>query len=259
MPQKNRKDQNAAYVEEMAANNAAIEILNIAKTRLNQFYNPKSAPKSQLQLNNAHPDAPATVAPTDEGAGTSVEDAFSFLQASDQHTSARAEPPPAPDTWGASGAKGDSGGIFAMLDTILKDTEKQVVESEHEEKDAQFEYEQFMSDSSAKHAAEAKAISAKESAKAAAEEELQTVSKELTRTVAEADANAEYLQGLHKECDWLLENHKVREQARTEEIGSLRQAKNVLMGADAKEDSFLQLKSQVRHHLRRQPKSVTSG
>ena len=39
----------------------------------------------------------------------------------------------------------------------------------HREKDAQFEYEQFMKDSSEKHAADAKAISVKESVKAETE------------------------------------------------------------------------------------------
>merc|ERR1719473_609041 len=46
-----RKDAHATYVEELAANKAADELLGIAKNRLNKFYNPKlykAPPKREL-------------------------------------------------------------------------------------------------------------------------------------------------------------------------------------------------------------------
>merc|ERR1719473_1662601 len=46
-----RKEAHATYVEELAANNAANELLGIAKNRLNKFYNPKlykAPPKREL-------------------------------------------------------------------------------------------------------------------------------------------------------------------------------------------------------------------
>jgi hypothetical protein len=111
-----------------------------------------------------------------------------------------------------------------------------------------------MNDSSEKHAADAKAISVKESAKAENEGEMQKQHKGLKMTIAEAQANEEYLAGLHKQCDWLLKNHAVRQKARTAEIDSLKKAKGVLSGSDF---SFLQVQTQVKHNLRRTPQALT--
>merc|ERR1719161_1984961 len=36
-----RKEENTEFVETLAANNAAVELLGVAKNRLNKFYNPK--------------------------------------------------------------------------------------------------------------------------------------------------------------------------------------------------------------------------
>merc|ERR1719389_745486 len=106
-----------------------------------------------------------------------------------------------------------------------------------------------MKESSEKHAAEAKAVAGKEGAKAEVEASLQKTRKEMKTSQAEAKANSEFLASLHKECDWLLKNHKVRQQARTSEIDSLRKAKGVLTGADG-DASFLQIQKDVRHNLR---------
>jgi len=102
-----------------------------------------------------------------------------------------------------------------------------------------------MADSSEKHAEDAKAVSAKESAKADLEAAVQKHGLELKAVISEAAANAEYIMGLHKECDWLLKNFDVRKEARADEISALKKAKSILDGADY---SFLQLGA-VRHHF----------
>jgi len=248
---KQRKDENVAFVEELSSNNAAIQILNIAKDRMQEFYNPKLARQDRERRaeGNFVSTNVAAAAPKSKGAVAEVQEAFSFLQTSDSQNGA---PPPAPGTWDKSkSAKGESSGILGMLDTLIKDTEKQVREMKAEEKDTQFDYEAFMADSSEKHAADAKALSAKESAKAEKEAEIQKYTSELKSTAAEAAAAAEYVKGLHTECDWLLKNFAVRQGARTSEIASLRQAKAVLNGADYSGASFLQLEEKVKHNLRR--------
>ena len=45
-------------------------------------------------------------------------------------------------------------------------------------------------------------------------------------------ATAEYIHGLHSECDWLVENYDNRKTARAGEVDSLNNAKAVLAGAD---------------------------
>jgi len=233
---KQRKEENAAFVEELQSNNAAVEILDIAKNRLNKFYSPKlyRAPPSR-ELSEADSitlNMGGTLAPTQAPGGiagtgiVALQDAFSFVQVSRQ----------------------DSSGVTAMLDTLVKNIKKQLVEMQAEEKDAQAEYEQFVASSAEKHAASAKAVSVKESAKADAEASLMKHGHEHKTASNEAMANGEYLQGLHKECDWMLKNYGVRQEARSSEVASLRQAKAVLAGADY---SFLQLEQAPKHNLRR--------
>merc|ERR1740130_904203 len=236
-----RKSENSAYVEELASNNAAVEILTLAKNRLNKFYNPKlyrAPPKRELNEADAITvNMGGTLAPTAAPGGiagtgiVALQDAFSFLQAKYEND-----------------RKEESSGVIGLLDTLIKDIKKQVTQMQFEEKDTQAEYEEFMNDSAAKRATDAKALSVKESAKADAEGSLQKHGQELKTALSEALANGEYLQSLHKECDWMLSNFDVRQEARTSEIGSLKQAKAVLSGADY---SFLQVQKETKRNLRR--------
>jgi len=75
----NRKAEHAEYEELIASDSAAKEVLNLAKNRLNQFYNPKLA----------KPTAPATA---------------SFVQIS-AHVQSKASPGPPPETFGAYSTK----------------------------------------------------------------------------------------------------------------------------------------------------------
>ena len=45
-------------------------------------------------------------------------------------------------------------------------------------------------------------------------------------------ATVNYIEGLHKDCDWLLKNYDVRKSARAGESDALTKAKAVLSGAD---------------------------
>merc|ERR1719421_1761656 len=86
---------------------------------------------------------------------------------------AQVAPPPPPATWGAYQKKGEeSNGAIAMLDMMVADLDKEIQEIEVEEREGQKEYEQFMKDSAAKRAQDAKAIEDKEGAKADLESKL---------------------------------------------------------------------------------------
>merc|ERR1719271_1728967 len=79
----------------------------------------------------------------------------------------KASPGPPPETWGAYTKKGgENTGVITMLDMMVADLDKEITEIETEEKENQKEYEEFMSASAAKRAADAKSISDKEGAKA---------------------------------------------------------------------------------------------
>merc|ERR1712157_605365 len=114
----------------------------------------------------------------------------------------------------------------------MGDIDKEIQTMEVDEKDAQSDYETFMSDASAKRAADSKSITDKESAKAETETELQTSTETKQSTQMEAMETAKYIGGLHGECDWLLQQYDARKEARTSEIDALGKAKAVLSGAD---------------------------
>lgn len=87
-------------------------------------------------------------------------------------------------------------------------------------------------DASAKRAADSKSLTEKGSAKATAEENLQAEKEKKAGTTKELMATLEYLQSLHGECDWLLQNYAARKEARVGELEALTNAKAVLNGAD---------------------------
>merc|ERR1719310_1395901 len=103
---------------------------------------------------------------------------------------------------------------------------------EVDEKDAQADYETFMSDASEKRSLDSKAITDKEAAKAETETHLQTDTDTKKSKTIEAMETAKYIGGLHEECDWLLKYYDARKAARTGEIDALGKAKAVLSGAD---------------------------
>merc|ERR1719449_149702 len=119
-----------------------------------------------------------------------------------------------------------------MIDLLVADIDKENQTAEVEEKEAQREYETFMSDASEKRAQDSKAITDKESAKAETETELQANKESKQSKTIEAMETAKYIGGLHEECDWLLKYFDARQAARSGEIEALGKAKAVLSGAD---------------------------
>merc|ERR1719230_1508881 len=141
-----REEENKDYTTLMANNNAAKELIGFAKNRMNKFYNPKlyvEPPKAEL--------------------------AFAEV-----HLHSYAAPPPPPESVKAYAKKGEeAGGVIAMMDSLIADLDKEMTEAETEEKNAQEEYETFISDSAEKRASDSKSLSDKEGAKANTEVELQ--------------------------------------------------------------------------------------
>jgi len=206
-----RKEEHADNTETLANDNAAKEIIGIAKNRMNKFYAPKlyKAP------------------------------------AAGEEALAQVAPPPPPETFGAYAKKGgESGGVIGMMDTMVADLDKEMTEIEVEEKEGQKEYEQFMADSAEKRANDAKSIEDKESAKADMEAKLLRDKEEKTVTTKEAMATHQFLGDVHGDCDWLLSNYENRKNARAGEIDALAKGKAVLSGADF---SLLQ-KTEVHRH-----------
>merc|ERR1719389_1649308 len=95
-------------------------------------------------------------------------------------------PPPPPEAPGAYKKKGEeSGGVIAMIDSLIGELDKEMTEAETEEKLAQEEYEELMADSAEKRAADSKSLADKGALKAETEDELVKMSDEHKSTVKE--------------------------------------------------------------------------
>jgi len=187
-----RKEENAEFTETTAANNAAIELLGVAKNRLNKFYNPSQYKESLAQ----------------------------------------ADPGPAPDIGKYEKKSEESAGVIGMIDTLIADVKKEVQEMGVEEKNAQAEYETLTTDAAAKRASDSQSIKDKTAAKADLEANLVKYGEDTTATKKAVLGKINTLGDLHEQCDWLLSNYEARVEARNGEIDALKKAKAVLSGAD---------------------------
>merc|ERR1719261_1017978 len=233
-----RKEEHAEFVTVTAQNNAAVQLLGVAENRLNKFYNPSvyKAPQrreltevEQIYVNSggADPrDAEEAAAAQTGIAGTGI---TVFNQAA---------PPPPPATAGAYKKK-DAGGPTALLQKLKNELKMEIQANEIDEKQAQKDYEELMSESAAKRAADSKTITEKETQKAGLEGDLGMAKKDKKATATDLMALGEYVAQLHGNCDFLLENFEVRKEARSGEIDAIGKAKAVLSGADY---SLLQVK-----------------
>merc|ERR1719393_1014437 len=118
------------------------------------------------------------------------------------------------------------------MDMLVKDLDKEMTTADTTEKDSQADYELMMKDSAAKRAADSKLVSEKESTKAETAASLEAHKETKAATVKELDGAVETIKALHAECDWLVEMHEVRKEARAGEVESLKKAKAVLSGSD---------------------------
>jgi len=223
-----RKSENEDYKALIASDSAAKELLAFAKNRLNKFYNPrlfKAAPKRELSEEDRGVLAAGGELETTPAPGGIAGTGITVL--------AQGAPPPPPDTWGAYSMKsGETTGVIAMIDLLIKDLDKELTEAETEEKDAQGDYATFMADAADSRAAKSKSLTEKTSAKAEAEASLEQSKESKASTENELGATVKSIQAIHLDCDWLLKFASARAEARASEIDALGNAKAVLNGAD---------------------------
>jgi hypothetical protein len=252
-----RKSQNEEYRELMSSNNAAKELLQFAKDRLNKFYNPTQfaqtskhnlpqdteeltelgSPAALYKVLERPPSLPArhrraTQVESPVATSASLLQGASFQIAA--HASNRDDPGAPPPTFGSTyQKKADStSSVISMIDLLIRDLTKEVAEAEKDEEHAQKEYESFMDDSAAKRAQSLKNIHTAETSKADIEELKVKEEGEFKANFQELEATKIYAKQVHTDCDWLLQNHDLRKTAREDESDNLKKAKAVLKGAD---------------------------
>jgi len=236
-----RKEENAEYTTLMSSNTAAKQLIGIAKNRMNKFYNPKlykPPPKRELtEEERITLNMGGTLEPTPPPGGIAGTGVTAFAQK-------KADPGPPPETFGDYKKKGEeSNGVIAMMDGLIAELDKEMTEATAEEKDAQGDYEQFMSDSTDKRAEDSKSLTEKTEVKANTEVELEATKGAKASAEKDLKAVVNMIRDLHADCDFLLENYDLRAEARANEIDALGKAKAVLSGADY---SFIEMGSRLR-------------
>merc|ERR1719272_836574 len=208
--------EHAEYIEAAQLNEAAIGLVGKAKNRLQKFYNPSVAKAA--------------------AASSSFIQAAEFVQIKTHEDSDSlfdvAPPAEAPETFSGGVKKNEkSAGVMGMMDSIVRDLENDVKDAEYEEKTAQKDYAELMSDSQATRQADSKAIVDKTAAKAESESKLMETKEARGASAEDVSLIATTLQDLHGRCDFIMQNHDMRKEARANEIDSLKNAKAVLSGA----------------------------
>merc|ERR1719327_158 len=226
-----RKNEHSEFLTFQTENNAALQLIEKAKNRLNKFYRPtlyKEAPKRELTdeekilAASGRSDMIATAAPELIPGTTQAV----FVQV-------HAAPPPPPATWDAYKKKeGKSNGVIGLMDMLLKELQDGITEAEHEEETAQKDYERLMSDSQASRAKMADSITTKEAAKAELDSKIVDTKEKKASLETELSNIKQYLVQLHADCDFIIENFDMRKAVRENEVEGLKNAKSVLSGAN---------------------------
>jgi len=192
-----RKADNQLFQTDMADQRATITILNMALTRLKEFYAPKAG-LLQVRLHS------------------------------------HANPPPKPSGPEAVGyaKSGSSGGVMGLLTMIIEDAGRTEDEMHADEQQAQKDYGSYVAATTASIEADREAIAEKEKQVASASSDKSETEESQLANEASLDKLAELLQGIHNQCDFVLKYFDIRQTSRAEEMDAIEEAKAILSGAN---------------------------
>merc|ERR1719515_267939 len=195
-----RKDEHSEYIDEAASNQAAVDLLGMAKNRLNKFYNPTLYKE------------PEPVA---------EEEFFAQIAVT------RADPGAPPETFGEYKKSESSSGVINMIDEMIKDMKDEMAEAKRDEEEGQKDYEETMNDAATKRADDSKLMVTKEGEKAEATTKLEELKESKRTKKGQLEVLEDKIDNLHKTCDFLIAQY-----AAIKEEEGLKTAKSVLAGAN---------------------------
>jgi len=122
--------------------------------------------------------------------------------------------------------------VVSLLQSIIAESEDVEKKALNAENDAQKTYEEYVADSNAANAAASENIMNKSGAMAKADKDKIQATESRDATIQDLLLLGEANAALHQECDFLIKNFEVRQNARAEEIDSLFNAKAIFSGAN---------------------------
>jgi len=192
-----REEESKGFETAIADQRATKDILNKVITRLNEFYNKKAA-SALLQVSST------------KRSGQEP-DGFQKYQKND-------------------GAKGQGWGVVSMIKAIIKDSSKVIMTSTVNNNNAQLAYEEFAREGNKSIKMLRKEIVDKTNRISMDEATLARVKADLEGNLQDLEAISELNQQIHVDCDFVVQNFRQRQDARTNEIDALIEAKKMMSG-----------------------------
>jgi len=124
-----------------------------------------------------------------------------------------------------------SGGVMSMIEKLINDAKEVEADARKSEIQAQGQYEALVADTNGSVKALAREIMSKTQAKAGAAKDKSETEGDLADTNKELESLGKMDGELHGDCDYLIKNFGIRQEARGQEIEALQQAKQILSGA----------------------------
>jgi septal ring factor EnvC (AmiA/AmiB activator) len=121
-------------------------------------------------------------------------------------------------------------GIVMMIEQIIADTKAMQAEAKHDEQKAKDEYTNFKEETTKSIEQKRDQITDLKGQKSKTDEEAVEVGEELDGTKTDLENLSNDKNALKGECDFILKNFDVRQEARDEEVEALKQAKAILSG-----------------------------
>eukprot|EP00928_Gymnodinium_smaydae_P074030 TRINITY_DN57119_c0_g1_i1.p1 TRINITY_DN57119_c0_g1~~TRINITY_DN57119_c0_g1_i1.p1 ORF type:complete len:765 (+),score=278.64 TRINITY_DN57119_c0_g1_i1:77-2296(+) len=128
-----------------------------------------------------------------------------------------------------------AGGVMELLKKLIQEAGDLKADAKNSENNAQAAYEQLVADTNDSVKTLQNEVVSKTKAKGVATKDKLQADSDLTASVEELEGLSKYNAELHGECDYLIKNFDLRQQARQEEIDAMQQAKQILSGAAAAE------------------------
>jgi len=125
-----------------------------------------------------------------------------------------------------------AGGVMSMIEKLILDTKEITAESKKSESEAQAAYEALVADTNASVGGLTKEITSKTKARAGAKKELSATNGDHADAVTELENLGKYNGDMHAECDYVMKNFGIRQEARAAEVAAMQQATQILNGAN---------------------------